>query len=90
VIYLVRAVSAHKTLADGVTTTATVTSAGVNGMVNYVPHWKLTLKFTDNQGKDRWFHIGRTGAGYAEGDTFQIKYDPKRPGSTRSIVVMDG
>lgn len=90
VVYIVHAVSAHRTLADGVTTTATVTGAGVSGMVNYVPLWKLTLKFTDAAGKDRWFHIRRTGAGYNVGDTFQIKYNKNNPGSTRSIVVMDG
>ena len=90
IVYIAHAVSAHRTLADGVTTTATVTGAGVDGMVNYVPLWKLTLKFTDGQGKDRWFHIRRTGMGYSVGDTFQIKYNANNPGSTRSIVVMDG
>lgn len=90
VIYIVRTVTAHQTLQDGVTTTATVTSAGINGMVNYVQHWKLTLKFTDQDGKDRWFHIGRTGLGYAVGQQFQIKYNPRRPGSRFGIVVLDG
>ena len=90
VIYIVHARSADATLKDGVTTTATVTSAGINGMVNYVQHWKLTLKFTDQQGRDRWFHIGRTGLGYSVGQQFQIKYNPNRPGSRLGIVVLDG
>ena len=88
IIYIVHAVSAHQTLSDGVETTATVTSAGVNGMVNYVTHWKLTLKFTDQQGKERWFHIGRTGYGYGVGQQFTIKYNPKKPGSRLGIVVL--
>lgn len=90
IIYITHSVAANATLKDGVETTATVTSAGVNGMVNYVTHWKLTLKFTDQAGKDRWFHIGRTGYGYSVGQEFKIKYNPKNPGSKRGIVVLDG
>ncbi len=90
VVYIVRTLNAHQTLQDGVETTATVTSAGINGMVNYVQHWKLTLKFTDQAGKDRWFHIGRTGLGYEVGQQFTIKYNPKRPGSRFGIVVLNG
>ena len=90
IIYITHAVAAHQTLQDGVETTATVTSAGVNGMVNYVTHWHLTLKFTDQSGKERWFHLGRTGYGYSVGQQFTIKYNPKNPGSKRGIVVMNG
>ena len=90
IIYITHAMAARQTLLNGVTTTATVTSAGVNGMVNYVTHWHLTLKFTDQQGRDRWFHLGRTGYGYSVGQEFQIKYNPKNPGSKRGIVVLDG
>ncbi|HEX4444361.1 MAG TPA: DUF3592 domain-containing protein [Galbitalea sp.] len=89
VIYIVHTVAGRETLQNGVETTATVTSAGVNGMVNYVTHWKLTLKFTDQDGKDRWFHIGRTGYGYEVGQQFTIKYNPKKPGSKLGIVVMN-
>jgi hypothetical protein len=32
----------------------------------------------------------RTGGGYSVGDTFQIRYNPNKPGSARSIVVTDG
>jgi peptidoglycan/LPS O-acetylase OafA/YrhL len=90
IIFIVHTRIAHATIADGVTTTATVTAAGINGMVNYVQHWKLTLKFTDSQGTDRWFHIGRTGQSYSVGQQFQIKYNPKNPGSRLGIVVLDG
>ncbi len=90
IVYIVHAVSARQTLANGVDTTATVTAAGVNGRVNYVTHWKLTLKFTDQQGRQRWFHIGRTGIQYAVGQQFTIRYNPNHPGSKRSIVVLNG
>jgi peptidoglycan biosynthesis protein MviN/MurJ (putative lipid II flippase) len=89
IIYIVHSLAAHQTLQDGVETTATVTEAGVNGMVNYVTHWRLTLKFTDQQGKERWFHIGRTGYGYSVGQQFTIKYNPKNPGSRLGIVVVN-
>jgi hypothetical protein len=89
VIYISHAMAAQQTLANGVETTATVTSAGVNGMVNYVTHWRLTLKFKDQQGNDRWFHLGRTGYGYSVGQTFNIKYNPQHPGSRRGIVVLN-
>jgi hypothetical protein len=39
-------------------TTATLTAAGIDGMVNYVQHQRLTLKFTDDKGVDRWVHGG--------------------------------
>ena len=88
-IYISHTVGAQQTLANGVETTATVTSAGVNGMINYVTHWRLTLKFKDQQGRDRWFHLGRTGYGYTVGQTFTIKYNPRHPGSRRGIVVIN-
>jgi hypothetical protein len=89
IVYIVHRTVGEATLQNGVQTTATVTAAGVNGMVNYVTHWKLTLKFTDQDGKDRWFHIGRTGYGYEVGQQFTIKYNPKNPGSRLGIVVLD-
>jgi hypothetical protein len=88
-VYISHRTAAQATLANGVETTATVTQAGVNGMVNYVTHWRLTLKFKDQQGNDRWFHLGRTGYGYSVGQTFKIKYNPANPGSRRGIVVLD-
>jgi hypothetical protein len=90
VVFLVQWRIAHRTLVDGVTTTATVTAASANGLINYVQHWKLTLTFTDSQGKDRWFRIGRTGQSYVVGQEFQIRYNPKNPGSRLGIVVLDG
>jgi len=63
------------------------TGAVVDGMVNYVQHQRLTLKFTDDKGVDRWFTVGRTGGGYGVGDTLPIRYNSKYPGRKRAIVV---
>jgi len=71
----------------GIDTTATVISAAVDGMVNYVQHQRLTLQFTDNQGVVRYLRIGRTGGGYTKGDTLPLRYDPDRPDFTPAIVV---
>jgi hypothetical protein len=88
-IYISHRTAGRATMENGVETTATVTQAGVNGMINYVTHWRLTLKFKDQQGNDRWFHLGRTGYGYTVGQTFKIKYNPQHPGSRRGIVVLE-
>jgi hypothetical protein len=88
IVYVVHARMGQATLANGVETTATITSAGVNGMVNYVTHWKLTLKFTDQSGKERWFHTGKTGWGYEVGQQYKIKYNGKNPGSRFGIVIL--
>jgi hypothetical protein len=85
--YIQRDIDAKETNASGVSTTATITAAGVDGMVNYVQHQRLTLKFTDDKGVDRWFKVGRTGGGYGVGDTLPIRYNPKYPGRKRAIVV---
>jgi hypothetical protein len=87
VLYVQRDINAKETNANGVDTTATVTAAGVDGMVNYVQHQRLTLKFTDDKGIDRWIHVGRTGGGYGVGDTLPLRYNPKYPGRKRAIVV---
>jgi hypothetical protein len=88
IIYIVHTRMGQATLTNGIETTATVTSAGVNCMVNYVTHWKLTLKFTDQSGKERWFHLGRTGYGYRVGQQFTIKYNGNKPGSRFGIVIL--
>ena len=85
--YIQRDIDAKETNATGVSTTATITAAGVDGMVNYVQHQRLTLKFTDDKGVDRWFKVGRTGGGYGVGDTLPIRYNPRYPGRKRAIVV---
>ena len=77
----------RQTRASGVDTTATVMSAGVDGMINYVQHQRLTLKFVDQDGVTRYFRTGITGGGYSAGDTIPIRYDPARPSSRRSILV---
>lgn len=75
------------TMQRGIDTTGTITRAGVDGMINYVQHQRLTVKFTDNTGTDRWIRVGKTGGGYSAGDTVHLRYDPVRPWSKRSIIV---
>lgn len=87
VLYFVREAAIRRTLAIGVDTTATVINAPVTGMVNYVTRQRLTLKFTDREGVERYIRVGRTGGGYAVGDTVPIRYDPTRPWSKRGIIV---
>jgi len=87
VFYFLRQAAIRRTQEVGVDTTATVVSAPVTGMVNYVTRQRLTLKFTDQQGVERFFRVGRTGGGYSTGDTIPIRYDPSRPWSKRGILV---
>jgi hypothetical protein len=85
--YILRDISAKQTNANGVQTTGTITAAGVDGMVNYVQHQRLTLKFTDDKGIERWIHVGRTGGHYSVGDTLPLRYDPAHPARKRAIVI---
>jgi len=87
VLYLLREAAIRRTRDIGVDTTAEVMSAPVTGMVNYVPRQRLTLRFTDQQGVDRFVRVGRTGGGYSTGDSVPIRYDPTRPSSKRGILV---
>ncbi|WP_309709781.1 hypothetical protein [Pseudolysinimonas sp.] len=82
-----REAAMRRTRQIGVDTVATVMSAPVTGMVNYVTRQRLTLRFTDQQGVERFFRVGRTGGGYSTGDTIPIRYDPTRPWSKRGILV---
>jgi hypothetical protein len=85
--YALRENAMKRTREIGVDTTATVVSAPVTGMVNYVTRQRLTLRFTDQQGVERFVRVGRTGGGYAPGDTVPIRYDPTRPWYKRGILV---
>ena len=87
VFYVLRDSAMKRTQQIGVDTVATVMSAPVTGMVNYVTRQRLTLKFTDQQGVERYVRVGRTGGGYAPGDQVPIRYDPTRPWSKRGILV---
>jgi hypothetical protein len=87
VLYLLREAAIRRTREIGVDTTAEVMSAAVTGMVNYVTRQRLTLRFTDQQGVDRFVRVGRTGGGYSTGDTIPMRYDPTRPWSTRGVLV---
>lgn len=90
VMYFLRNDALKRTRELGVDTTATVISAPVSGMVNYVQRQRLTLRFTDVEGTERFFRIGKTGGGWSAGDTIPIRYDPTRPWSKRSIIVDGG
>lgn len=87
VFFVLREAAMRRTRQIGVDTLATVISAPVTGMVNYVTRQRLTLRFTDQQGVERFFRVGRTGGGYSTGDTIPIRYDPTRPWSKRGILV---
>ena len=87
VLYFLRESAIRRTLAIGVDAVATVINAPVTGMVNYVTRQRLTLKFTDQDGVERFVRVGRTGGGYAVGDTVPIRYDPTKPWSKRGIIV---
>lgn len=87
VLFVLRETAIRRTREIGVDTVATVVSAPVTGMVNYVPRQRLTLSFTDQQGVERFVRVGRTGGRYSTGDRIQLRYDPTRPWSTRGILV---
>jgi hypothetical protein len=87
VLHVRQRTAAAVTATNGIDTTATVISANVDGMVNYVQHQRLTLKFTDDKGVERYVRIGRTGGGYTKGDELPLRYDPSRPGFKPAIVV---
>jgi hypothetical protein len=87
IFYFVREAAIRRTGEIGVDTVATVVSAPVTGMVNYVTRQRLTLRFTDQRGVERFLRVGRTGGGYSAGDTIPIRYDPSRPWSKRGVLV---
>jgi len=87
VMWALRRAAVAVTRARGVDTTATIESIGVDGMVNYIQHQRMTLSFTDTQGTKRYFRTGITGGFYNIGDTIPIRYDPEHPDSKRSIIV---
>ena len=86
-LYARRHLGIAYTTEHGVDTTGTVMSAGVDGMVNYVQHQRLTIKFKDQQGVERYLRIGRTGGGYSAGDEVPLRYDPEHPGMKHRIIV---
>lgn len=75
------------TMERGIDTVGTVTRSGVDGVGSYVQYQRLTIKFTDNTGTQRWLRVGKTGGDYSTGDSIPVRYDPERPWSKRSIVV---
>jgi hypothetical protein len=87
VLFLLRDAAVKTTRQRGTQTTGTVTRAVVDGMTNYVQRQRLTVKFTDGQGNERYVKTSKLGGAWSAGDTLQVDYDPQRPGSKRSIIV---
>jgi len=87
VMWVLRRSAVAMTRTRGVDTQATIESIGVDGMVNYIQHQRMTLSFTDTQGTKRYFRTGITGGFYDIGDKIPIRYDPEHPDSKRSIIV---
>jgi ascorbate-specific PTS system EIIC-type component UlaA len=87
VLQWLRTQAVKLTAERGIDTTGTITRAGVDGMINYVQHQRLTVTFTDSKGVQRWLRVGKTGGGYSTGDTVPVRYDPERPWSKRSIII---
>ena len=86
-LHYLRQTAARRTQEIGVDAIGTVISAPVTGMVNYVTRQRLTIKFTDQQGVERYLRVGKTGGGWSVGDTIPIRYDPTRAGYRRAIIV---
>jgi hypothetical protein len=87
VFFLLRDAAMKTTRRRGVETTGTVTRAAVDGMTNYVQRQRLTVKFTDGHGADRYIKASKLGGGWSAGDTLSVTYDPERPGNKRAIIV---
>lgn len=71
-----------------------VTSVGVATKVDMVirldiHYWKVTVKYADQQGRDRWATgLVRTHDARPEvGQRYRVSHDPKHPGRRSSIVV---
>ncbi|MCU1415463.1 MAG: hypothetical protein JWN80_2803 [Microbacteriaceae bacterium] len=87
VLFLLRDTAVRTTRRRGVQTTGTVTRAAFDGMTNYVQRQRLTVKFADGQGSERYVKTSKLGGGWSAGDTLQVTFDPQRPGSKRAIIV---
>ena len=86
-LWVLRRAAVGVTRSRGVDTMATIESVGVDGMVNYIQHQRMTLSFTDTKGTKRYFRTGITGGFYDIGDKIPIRYDPERPDWKRAIIV---
>jgi hypothetical protein len=74
---------------QGALAIATVTKVEIE-TVNDVPRWKVTLKYDDQHGQSRW-HRATLPTGEQVnprlGDSYEVRYDPARPGRRSSIHV---
>ncbi|MBO1903120.1 hypothetical protein J4H92_14340 [Leucobacter weissii] len=74
---------------NGVVAIATVTKVDIE-TINSIDRWRATLKFEDQDGRDRWHRASiptwdRVKPGV--GDRYELRYDPTRPSRRSSIHV---
>lgn len=84
---LVRDFDRKETLTHGVAVTGVITSDVPSGIRQLHERHRLTVKFTDAAGTDRWTHATRIGGDYAVGRPIAVRYDPEHPGRNRAVLV---
>jgi hypothetical protein len=85
--FFIRDFDRRETLAHGVTTTGTITADVLSGLQQVHERHRLTVKYSDATGTDRWTHATRIGGDYALGDPIQVRYDPAHPARNRAVLV---
>ena len=85
--FFIRDFDRRETLQHGVTATGTITADVLSGIQQVHERHRLTVKFTDATGVDRWTHATRIGGDYALGDPIQVRYDPHHPARNRAVLV---
>ncbi|MES2171100.1 MAG: DUF3592 domain-containing protein [Actinomycetota bacterium] len=85
--FFIRDFDRRETLEHGVTATGTITADVLSGIQHVHERHRLTVKFTDATGVDRWTHATRIGGDYALGDPIQVRYDPQHPGRNRAVLI---
>lgn len=87
--YRARKVSRHShTRATGVRAHATVTDVHTFYR-QHLAHHRMTMRFSDRQGTQRWFTQTAPGGGpwMTEGQTLALHYDPSNPARKKTLVV---
>lgn len=85
--FFIRDFDRRETLTHGVTTTGTIIADVLSGIQQVHERHRLTVKYTDAGGVDRWTHATRIGGDYALGDSIQVRYDPAHAGRNRAVLV---
>ena len=87
VVHLLRGAAVAATRAHGITVPGTIQSVGVAGMRNWVPRYRLTIRYTDAEEVERWIRVNRVGGSWNIGDPVSVRYNPARPAAHASIFV---